>query len=477
MLALTLEKVLPTASAAEPLGPGGGPGRILAGVFETLDRAGIPYCVLHGYESYPLRIKSDVDCVIDATMSDGHILALLSHHRDRIGADVVVYRRHHVSPIVLAGRSADGSLSFLKLHLNVDYGHHGLTFYSASQVLASRRRYRQFWIPEPKIEFSGYLARTIAKGELDDERARRLCSLYQQDAAGCEQEAARFWDTHSRELIFSAARSGDWEQVRQCLGELRAQLRRRIILRHPMRFVGKSWHSVLERLNRFWQPNGLSVALLGSDGAGKSSIIGAVGPLLAPLFARWTCRWGPFGGPPLLKFLIRRRDDCPMDPNKPHGLPPRSLLASLMRVGYWFANQTLGYPALHLALARWRLVLYDRHFADILVDPRRYRYSGPLWLLRLAWRLIPKPDLIILLDAPAEVLQARKQEVPFEETARQRKAYLSLVQGLRNGRVVDASRPMEPVLGEVSDIILKFLAGRIQSRFQSKSAVAAGQRF
>jgi len=476
MHALSLEKVLPAASVAEPLGPGDGPGRILAGVFETFDRTGIPYCVLHGYESYPLRIESDVDCVIDARLTDSQILALLSRHRERIGADVVVYRRYHMSPIVLAGRSADGSLSFLKLHLNVDCEHDGLTFHPGSQVLASRRRYRQFWIPEAKIEFSGYLARTIAKGELGDERARRLCNLYQQDAVGCEQEAARFWDTHSRELIFSAARSGDWGQVRQRLGELRAQLRRRIILRHPVRFVSKWRHGVLDRLNRLWQPNGLSVVLLGPDGAGKSSMVGAVGPLLAPLFARWTCRWGPFGGPPLLKYLIRRRDDCPPDPNQPHGLPPRSLFGSLLRVGYWFANHTLGYPGLHLSLARWRLVLYDRHFADILVDPRRYRYNGPFWLLRVVWRLIPKPDLIILLDAPAEVLQARKQEVPFEETARQRKAYLSLVQSLPNGRVVDATQPFEHVAGEVSDIILRHLARRIQDRVRSKSVVAAGQR-
>jgi thymidylate kinase len=232
---------------------------------------------------------------------------------------------------------------------------------------------------------------------------------------------------------------------------------------------------VLERLIRLWQPNGLSVVLLGPDGAGKSSIVGAVGPLLAPLFARWTCRWGPFGAPPLLKYLIRHRDDCPTDPNKPHGFAPRSLLGSLARVGYWFAYHTLGYPTFHLALARWSLVLHDRHFVDILVDPRRYRYNGPFWLPRLVWRLIPRPDLIILLDAPAEVLQARKQEVPFEETARQRKAYLSLVQGLRNGRVVDAAQPLEHVVGEVSDIILRHLAKRVQSRLPSKSAVAAGE--
>jgi thymidylate kinase len=122
------------------------------------------------------------------------------------------------------------------------------------------------------------------------------------------------------------------------------------------------------------------------------------------------------------------------------------------------------------------LVLHDRHLVDTLVDPRRYRYTGPSWLLRLIWRLIPKPDLVILLDAPAEVLQARKQEVPFEETTRQRQAYLSLVGTIRNGHVVDAARPMEQVIGEVNDMILRHLATRIGQRFGLEHCACSQQQ-
>jgi thymidylate kinase len=109
--------------------------------------------------------------------------------------------------------------------------------------------------------------------------------------------------------------------------------------------------------------------------------------------------------------------------------------------------------------------MHDRHFVDALVDPRRYRYGGPSWLLRLIWRIIPKPDLLILLDAPAAVLQGRKQEVSFEESARQREAYLSMMETMKNGHVVDAARPLALVVGDVNDIILRHLATRIERRF------------
>jgi thymidylate kinase len=90
----------------------------------------------------------------------------------------------------------------------------------------------------------------------------------------------------------------------------------------------------------------------------------------------------------------------------------------------------------------------------------RYRYGGPTWLLRLIWRLSPKPDLVVLLDAPAEILQARKQELPLAETARQCALYLSLVRVMKNGRIVDATRPRAQVTDAVVDLVLQHLATR-----------------
>jgi thymidylate kinase len=207
---------------------------------------------------------------------------------------------------------------------------------------------------------------------------------------------------------------------------------------------------------RIRRPDGLNVVLLGPDGAGKSSVIDAVGPRLAPVFSRWEC----WGFAPALHRLVRPQGVT----NHPHELPPRSLLVSVLRAAYWLAYNTIGYASLYWALARSTLVVHDRHFMDIFVDQKRYRYGGPMWLLRLIWRVMAKPDLIILLDAPPEVLQSRKQEVPFQETARQRAAYLALMRTVRNHYIVDAGQPFETVLGAANQIILDHLSTRLLSR-------------
>jgi thymidylate kinase len=106
------------------------------------------------------------------------------------------------------------------------------------------------------------------------------------------------------------------------------------------------------------------------------------------------------------------------------------------------------------------LLICDRYYHDLLVDPRRYRYGGPLWAAKMVGRLIPKPTLWVLLDAPAEVLQARKQEVPLEETMRQRQAYLDFVRDQTNHVTIDASQSLDKVIADVEDAITGVMSER-----------------
>jgi thymidylate kinase len=139
--------------------------------------------------------------------------------------------------------------------------------------------------------------------------------------------------------------------------------------------------------------------------------------------------------------------------------------SALRAILYWLVYYGPGYlVTTRPALARFSLVVFDRHLVDALVDPKRYRYTGPGWLLRLIWRLVPKPDLVILLDAPAEVIQARKCEVSLAETMRQRQEYRALVESMPGGVIVDAARPFEQVAADIDGVILRFLAARIARR-------------
>ena len=205
-------------------------------------------------------------------------------------------------------------------------------------------------------------------------------------------------------------------------------------------------------------PTGMMVVLLGPDGVGKTSAIREVEHALAPAF-RATRQYHlrpRFGRGPTGKGAVE----------DPHGSPPRGPLLSCAKVAFWLADHYISYLIDILPrLIRSTLVLFDRHYCDILVDPRRYRYGGPGWLAGMLsrWTFLGNP-VVICLDAPEDVILERKREVSREEITRQREAYRRLAGRLPRSYVVDAARPLADVAADVTRIVLGALTARTAAR-------------
>ncbi|HEX2971130.1 MAG TPA: hypothetical protein VHP11_02285, partial [Tepidisphaeraceae bacterium] len=453
----TAERVEEAPHDAEEMAEEGrqiaGPGLMLTRIFELLDEAKIPYCVLHGYEAYPHSVRSDVDCLMPKSLLPGRLAKLLHGNRARTGAEIVQWIHAETHYVVLAGKNPDGSICFLRLDVANDCEMAGRVFYKGQEVLRTRQRHGTFWAPSPEIEFGWYLARRIIKGTLNKRHERLLNGLYEKAPAECRRQVERLWEGSGADLILAAATSENWGEVRRNLGHLRRELLSRRGIREAIGVLGRSAAKLARRIARWaWPRHGLSVVVLGPDGAGKSSVVQRVREDLAPAFFSTVGR----SFPPALLHRGGGVDAAP------HAAAPRSWSSSVMRaILYWYGYSVLGYCfTTRKDLARCALVMHDRHLVDSLVDPRRYRYSGPIGLLRAIWRATPKPDLVIVLDAPAEVIQERKREVAFEETARQREAYWRLARRMPNGRTVNAAMPLTQVVAEVDRTIVEYLATR-----------------
>jgi hypothetical protein len=141
-------------------------------------------------------------------------------------------------------------------------------------------------------------------------------------------------------------------------------------------------------------------------------------------------------------------------------------LKNIARLTVWMTEEWLRQLVALGHSLRGRIVVFDRHFyldyyhADVEDGRRRgpaERLHG--WMLA---RVYPKPDLVILLDAPAQVLHARKPEATVAWLERRRQQYLELAPLVPEFVVVDVDRPLEAAVSEV--------VAAIESTWKAKNA-------
>jgi thymidylate kinase len=437
-------------------------------LFEDMIRGfeavGMPYCLLAGYDGFPKHIPSDIDFMVE-TSSNAQLPTLIANIAEASGSKLIQHIQHETtaSYFVLA-KLQDNHITYLHPDSSSDYRRNSKRWLLAESVLENRRRHPHgFWIPSAADAFNYYLIKKLDKGHLNASQANELTNRYHEDSESCRERLYKLLPNNEAKLLELALTESQpftdqsWRNVELNLTGIKQSMH----VKAQSVSYGERWLDWLAEAQRLWlrlrEPTGLRIVFLGPDGSGKSTVISAVTEQLSQSFRHVEYRH--------LRPSRLPKQSSTEPVTNPHAKPLRSKLGSYFKLLYFWGQYVVGnltwlYPRYVCST----LVIFDRYFHDLLADPIRYRYSGSINVAKQLGRTLTQPDLVFILDAPAEVLQSRKQEVPLSESFRQRKAYHALTADFNNPHIINTNQAVEQVINDVLSQVLDFLETRTHRR-------------
>lgn len=218
---------------------------------------------------------------------------------------------------------------------------------------------------------------------------------------------------------------------------------------------------------------GLTVAIIGPDGAGKSTLARSLGASKA--FPAEIVYMG--GNPessmhalPTTRLLVRYgkwkgQENRSTASAAQAPATASSKVAFAARETIKFFNELLEYSYRFMiawaARRRRSVVIFDRYVYDAWIDAMADGASPWRWLrATLLRRLFPRPDVLLVLEASPDLLFARKGEHSPERLARVQTACRRVAGDFKRVGYIDASQPPEQVLQEAIRHIGRYLGLR-----------------
>jgi thymidylate kinase len=424
---------------------------LLAAVFADLDRAGISYALLRGYEELlGGAIDGDVDLLVDARQFE-QLRRLLER------AGFVQLARWGQAPHQFFIGYDESSNAWVKLDVLTElaYGRPVPALRSdlAAASLQHRVRYGPAFVLAAEEEFLTLLLHCLLdKHRIEPKYRARLAELA--SAIPSQQRmpnlvahylpAQTSWDA-IQQLIAQDA----WDELLRLGSATAARLQRRDPLGTRWRRAALPLLRKLDRRTRAFRTRGLMVALLAPDGAGKTTLARSLGKDFYLPTRYIYMGTNPKSGSLTLPTtrLLARMDRLPL-------VGALSALNALV-------EQALRYRVGAYHRQRGRLVVFDRYSSGSLLGSQ----GGPLHKRLRRWAtqlLCPPPDMLVYLDAPAELLYLRKQEHSPERLEQQRQHYQHILSGVAEKSVVDAGQAPEEVRRRVAALIWQRYARDMQ---------------
>jgi thymidylate kinase len=214
-------------------------------------------------------------------------------------------------------------------------------------------------------------------------------------------------------------------------------------------------HILTRRVVQFFNGRkGTHIAFVAPDGAGKTTVINA---LLTKSKVFGSIDYFHLRPTLLPAVSARARDQRENEEFLPHSNDAYNFPLNVLKYYAMVFDYFVGYfVKIYTRLFSNNLVVCDRYFYDLIIDPGRFRLRRSKLFLLIFKYFIPKPEVVYALLADPQAVIARKQDLTIEAIIYQNEVIRSLDKEYSNIVFIDANKSPEDVFEDVfRDVIIR----------------------
>jgi len=389
----------------------------LIDLFSTLNKKNIIYCVLRNFDTLPFDLLgSDIDLFVCQENFQKFHEILESITKKYNGYVISELFSPNVKDVSLCGFYKENWWG-VRFDTFTYVGTNQCSIFSNEFIISRINIYNGIKVVNKNDSYIlGFIKEIIG--------AKKFSERYAQDAFNAYKQEQKLYDTEFLELL-------DKGLVNKYLiplikGEIGFSEKICKIIYNG--FKKKYYSNKLElfistflnfkyKLKRLAKTPGFSIAILGTDGSGKTTIINKLIPLLEkPLHNKLYCSHMRPNMTPNIAQLFGKPFDSNLNLN-PHKELTSGFFISLIRLLYYLFDYIFGYWIIvNTVLAKKTTIwFFDRYYYDYLFDQKRSCIKMPIWIIKLFGLFVPTPNLIICLGANSNLIYSRKAELPIDE--------------------------------------------------------------
>lgn len=407
----------------------------------------INYVILHSYQHLPERFDSDIDIAINVEKI-ANAIKLLDELLKRTGWRVVQYWRHEY---YAADCVISNDKEFLQVDFCTHYERNGRIVLSVQELVRKRLKYNNFYIPVAETEFVYILVKKILKKKFSDGSKEQLTILWNsmsaQEHEAVQKSLSRFLSEDRIENITAYIKTGRYDNF-DIVSVHQELLRKTSEFKANLRYA---FFDCRRKIERILHPTGVFVVLLGTDGAGKTTIAEELKARSMVAYRRIRHYHSRVR---VLKDISQLKSgSAPIDASNPHGNKRKAGKAvSVIKFGYYLLDFLIGNMMITIAKIQSSLVLIERYYYDYSIDRVRYNLNLSDGFIKFFGHFVKKPDVIFILTGDSHILYERKHEISVEEIEEQTSRFTEVFKDNPKATFIDTTVNS---IDECVDIMLK----------------------